>query len=201
LPSGGLLPPIQLVNVDPLLVQHTNIFSFPPKIIYQHENPNAVSIYFNNNCTITNPISGELIPVARGTLFGQLTLAGHGVGFGQAEVEAFQTEIETESETGTMPLVATPVTSVQIQDFSPDYNAGPPAPALLGGHLDSDGSFVFTINRLLANTTNYVQVSTNLASGNWQTIATFIPTTNTVTFVDPGATNSQQRFYRWLGPQ
>jgi hypothetical protein len=44
LPAGGLLPPIQLVNVDPLLVQQTNIFSLPPRIIYQHEDSTAVSM-------------------------------------------------------------------------------------------------------------------------------------------------------------
>jgi len=201
LPAGGLLPPIQLVNVDPLLVQHTNIFSFPPKIVYQHENPNAVPIYFNSDTTIIDPISDTPIHVARGTLFGQLTLAGHGVGFGQAETESFQAEFETESENGTMPLVAAPVTSVVIQDFAPDYNAGPSTPALSVASIGIDGSFSFSINHLMANTTNYIQVSTDLAPGNWQTIATFVPTTNTFTFVDTGATNNQQRFYRWLGPQ
>ena len=201
LPAGGLLPPIQLVNVEPLLVQHTNIFSFPPKIVYQHENPNAVPIYFNSDTTIIDPISDTPIHVARGTLFGQLTLAGHGVGFGQAETESFQAEFETESENGTMPLVAAPVTSVVIQDFAPDYNAGPSTPALSVASIGIDGSFSFSINHLMANTTNYIQVSTDLAPGNWQTIATFVPTTNTFTFVDTGATNNQQRFYRWLGPQ
>jgi hypothetical protein len=75
LPSGGFLPPIQLVNVDPLLVQQTNIFSFPPRIVYQHENSSAVSMYFNNDCVITNPATGDQIQAPRGTLFGQLTLA------------------------------------------------------------------------------------------------------------------------------
>ena len=47
LPGGGPLPAIQLVNVDLLLVEPTNIISFPPRIIYQHGNSTAVSVYFN----------------------------------------------------------------------------------------------------------------------------------------------------------
>jgi hypothetical protein len=195
LPAGGILPAIQLVNIEPLLVQQTNVFSFPPRIVYQHENSTAVSMYFNDDVVLPDPIHGTDIHVSRGTLFGQLTLAGHGVGFAETEIEAFQNEIETESATASMPLNAVPITSVQIEDFSPDYNAAPPK--LLAGHFAEDGTFVMTISHLPANTTNYVQVCTNLASGNWQTIATLVPTTNTVTVVDPDASKSQQRFYRW----
>jgi hypothetical protein len=199
LPSGGFLPPIQLVNVDPLLVQQTNLFSFPPRLIYQHENSTAVSMYFNRDCVITNPITGEQIPAPRGTLFGQLTLAGHGVSFSSFDIDTFQTEIETEAENGTMPLVATPITSVQIQDFSPDYNAVPFPAALSGGRLEVNGSFVFNISGLHLRTTNYLQTHDGFSAGGWQTIATIVPTTNTFTFVDAAATNHAQRFYRLIG--
>ena len=194
LPSGGSLPPIQLVNVDPLLVQQTNISSFPPHIVYQHENSTAVPVYFNTNCIIHDPTTGQDINVTRGTLFGQLTLAGHGVSFSSVEVEAFQTEFENESATATMPLNPAPSTNVTIVDFSPDYNA---APRSLGdGHFAAGGSFIFTVNHVVPNTTNYLQVSTGLASTNWQTIATFIPVTNTFTFTDPNVMNNPRRFYR-----
>ena len=46
------------------------------------------------------------------------------------------------------------------------------------------------------NTTNYLQVTSDFGSGNWQTIAMIIPATNSFTFVDPGAMNNPQRFYR-----
>jgi hypothetical protein len=36
LPGGGALPAIQLVNVDPLLVEQTNIVSFTPRIVRLH---------------------------------------------------------------------------------------------------------------------------------------------------------------------
>jgi hypothetical protein len=98
-----------------------------------------------------------------------------------------------------MPLVATPVTSVQIQDFSPDYNAVPFPAALSGGRLAVNGSFVFNISGLHLQTTNYLQTRDDLDAGAWQTIATIIPTTNTFTFVDTAATNHQQRFYRLIG--
>jgi len=194
LPAGGLLPPIQLVNIDPLLVEQTNVFSFPPRIIYQHGNSTAVSMYFNTDVTIPDPIGGTNIAVTRGTLFVQLTLAWHGAGFGQAEVEAFQAEIENEM-TNSMPINAAPIASVQVEDFSPDYNAA--LPKLAGGHIASDGSFTLTIAHLPADLATYLQVRTNLMSGAWQTIATIPPTTNSFTFSEPDASNIRQRFYRW----
>ena len=194
LPSGGSLPPIQLVNVDPLLVQQTNISFFPPHIVYQHENSTAVSMYFNNNCIIHDPTTGQDIQVARGTLFGQLTLAGHGISFSSVEVETFQTEFENEAATSTMPVNPTPVTNISIVDFAPDYNASPRA--LSGGRFSANGSFIFTVNQVVPNTTNYLQVCTDLASPDWHTLAMFIPTTNSFTFTDPDAVANPQRFYR-----
>ena len=194
IPGGGLLPAIQLVNVDPLLVQHTNISYFPPHVVYQHENPAAVPVYFNTNMIIHDPNTGQDIPVARGTLFGQLVLAGHGVSFSSVEVESFQNEFEDESATNTMPLTVSSITNITIVDFAPDYNAAPRS--LSGGHFGSNGQFVFTIEHLTPNTTNYLQVSTDLGAGSWQTIAMIIPTTNSFTFVDPAAMNSPQRYYR-----
>lgn len=46
-PALGSLPAIQLVNVEPLLVEQTNILAFPPRVVYQHGNSTAVSMYFN----------------------------------------------------------------------------------------------------------------------------------------------------------
>jgi len=195
LPAGGPLPPIQLVNVDPLLVQQTNLFALPPRVVYQHENSTAVSMYFNTDVVLHDPLDDTDIAVPRGTLFGQLTLAGHGVGFSSTEIETFQTEIENENQQGTMPVNPNPFTSVTIQDFSPDYDAGPPS--LSGGAFAADGSFRLSIAHVTENTTNYVQARSSLTSGIWQTIATIVPTTNRFDFVDPEATNHQHRFYRW----
>jgi hypothetical protein len=200
LPAGGLLPAIQLVNVEPLLVQQTNVAYFPPHLVYQHENSTAVSMYFNQDCTIIDPLSNTPIYVTRGTLFGQLTLAGHGIGFSQVETEAFQNEIENESATSSMPVNPIPTTTVQIQDFSPDYNALPPAPAMLGSRFMPDGSFAFKVSHLTVNTTNRLQVCTSIAAGDWQTIATIVPSTNTLTVLDADAVGHQQRFYRLVSP-
>jgi hypothetical protein len=134
--------------------------------------------------------------VTRGTLFGQLTLAGHGIGFSAFETEAFQNEIENESATSSMPVNPIPTTTVQIQDFSPDYNAVPPPPMMLGSRLMPDGSFAFTVSHLTVNTTNRLQVCSSLTSRDWQTIATIVPSTNTVTVLDADAAGHQQRFYR-----
>lgn len=194
LPSGGLLPPIQLVNIEPLLVQHTNITSFPPRLIYQHENPAAVPLYFNRDCVIPDVEGGTNINVARGTLFGQLTLAGHGVGFSQVEIESFETEFETEHGTNVMSLTQEPTTHVEIEDHAPDYNAKPPR--LEGSHRNSNGSLLFSLGRVPAGVTNYLQMRTNLHSGSWVTIATNITTTNATSFIDSEAGSRPQGFYR-----
>jgi hypothetical protein len=194
IPGSGILPPIQLVNVDPLLVQQTNISYFPPHVVYQHENSSAVPVYFNTNTVIHDPNTGADIFCPRGTLFGQLVLAGHGISFSSVEVESFQNEFENESATNTMPLTLAPVTNLTIVDFAPDYNAAPRA--LSGGHFAAGGSFIFTVNNVVPDTTNYLQVCTDILNPSWQTIATVIPTTNSFTFTDPAAVGSPQRFYR-----
>jgi len=197
IPGGGPLPSIQLVNVEPLLVQQTNISYFPPHVIYQHNNSTAVSMYFNTNVVIHDPISGNDISVQRGDLFGQLVLAGHGASFSSVEVEAFQVEFENEAgnTNALMPLVAAPITNIVIQDFAPDYNAAPRSVA--SGHFVSGGSFMFTVNNVTPNSTNYLQACGDLSAGDWQTIGTYITTTNTsFTFTDPDAQNNPKRFYR-----
>jgi hypothetical protein len=189
-----LLPPIQLVNVDPLLVPHSSVLSFPPRLVYQHENSTAVAMYFNNDVVIPDPLSGTNINVARGTLFGQLTLAGHGVGFGQFEVESFQNEIENESETNSMPVNPTPVVKVEVEDVMPDYHAAPTT--LARQQFDDRGGFRLFVEHAAVGETNYLQVRTNLNSGPWITIATNVPATNTFTITDSEAANHPQRYYR-----
>jgi len=193
LPAGGLLPPIQLVNVEPLLVQQANLYSFPPHLIYEHENSTAVPMYFNSDTVIPDVVNGTNINVARGTLFGQLTLAGHGVGFSSVEIEAFQNEIENESQTNSMPVNPTPIPKVTVEDFAPDYHAAPTE--LVSGHFDDQGGFVFSVGHL-GHGTNYLQVRTNLTLGQWTTIATNVSSTNTITLRDTQTANQVQRFYR-----
>ncbi len=54
-----------LYNMDPLIVDHGLITKFPPKVVYIHDNPEAVKVYDR----------------ATDSLFGWLILAGHGVDF------------------------------------------------------------------------------------------------------------------------
>ena len=105
----GGFPSVQLVNVDPLLVQSESITSFPPTVLYVHGNPSAVPLYFYNDIAA--------LGIHRGDLFGQLTLAGHGVGFRESDVAEFE-GAETESEThhGHLPLQANPIPHVNIVD-------------------------------------------------------------------------------------
>jgi hypothetical protein len=128
-PSLGGFPKIELVNVDPLLVQSTSITAFPPTVLYIHGNSSAVPLYFNT----------DLLPIGvhRGDLFGQLTLAGHGVGFTEADVPEFEAaEAEAETHNGRLPLQDNPIQHVDIVDeFS-----------CVG---DCDGSGVVTVDEIL----------------------------------------------------
>lgn len=192
IPASGALPAIQLVNVDPLLVENTVIYGFPPRAFYIHGNTNSVSVYFNANVTITNANGNVTIP--RGTLFGQLTLAGHGMSYGEFDITSFETEVETASTTSAMPLNGNPFKSVIIQDFAPDYNAvRAPQPAQY--HL-TNNTFAFTVFNVDVHSTNYVQASTSLSPGNWQNISTNIAVSNSFSFTDPLAGSNQRRFYR-----
>jgi hypothetical protein len=108
-PSLGGFPKIELVNVDPLLVQSTSITAFPPTVLYIHGNSSAVPLYFNTDILA--------IGVHRGDLFGQLTLAGHGVGFTEADVPEFEAaEMEAEAHNGRLPLQDNPIPHVDLVD-------------------------------------------------------------------------------------
>ena len=89
-PALGGFPNVELVNVDPLLVESASITSFPPRVLYIHGNSSAVPLYFYADI----PAFG----IHRGDLFGQLDLAGHGVGFRESDVAEFEAA-ETEAET------------------------------------------------------------------------------------------------------
>lgn len=108
-PALGKFPEIELVNVDPLLVESDSIGSFPPTVLYIHGNSSAVPLYFYTDI----PVFG----IHRGDLFGQLTLAGHGVGFTEADVAEFKVaETEAETHHGRLPLQDNPIQHVDIVD-------------------------------------------------------------------------------------
>ena len=108
-PALGGFPIVKLVNVDPLLVQSDSITTFPPTVLYVHGNSSAVPLYFYADILE--------VGIHRGDLFGQLTVAGHGVGFTEADVPEFEAaEMESEMHRGRLPLQANPVPHVNIVD-------------------------------------------------------------------------------------
>lgn len=128
-PGLGGFPKVELVNVDPLLVQSTSITSFPPTVLYIHGNSSAVPLYFNTDISA--------LGIHRGDLFGQLTLAGHGVGFTEADVAEFEAaEAEAETHNGRLPLQANPIPHVDIVDEV----------ACIG---DCDGGFKVTVDEVI----------------------------------------------------
>ena len=192
IPAAGPLPAVQLVNVQPLLVENAVIYGFPPRAFYIHGNTNAVPVYFNQDFTITNNNGSLTVP--RGTLFGQLTLAGHGMSYSEFEIASFETEMEAEMQTP-MPLTANPFPNVVIEDFSPNYYAVPPA--RLSRSYVSNGVFFLTVTNVTPLRTNYVQASSDLRTQNWVTISTNVPATNVFNFSSP-AVGTPQRFFRLL---
>ncbi|MBI3785750.1 MAG: hypothetical protein HY270_20345, partial [Deltaproteobacteria bacterium] len=137
-PALGGFPSVQLVNVDPLLVQSESITTFPPTVLYVHGNSSAVPLYFYAD------IAG--IGIHRGDLFGQLTVAGHGVGFTEADVPEFEAaETESEQQRGRLPLQDNPVAHVTIVDeVSPTPT--PAAPLCVG---DCTGEQAVTVDEIL----------------------------------------------------
>jgi hypothetical protein len=63
-----------LTNPTPLMVENPAITSFPPVVIYTHGNSSAVQVELG---------AGNVFGEPAGTVFGVLTLAGHGAGYGQ----------------------------------------------------------------------------------------------------------------------
>lgn len=128
-PSLGGFPKIELVNVDPLVVESDSITSFPPTVLYIHGNSSAVPLYFNADI--------PAIGIHRGDLFGQLTLAGHGVGFRPEDTAQFEAaESESETHHGRLPLRDNPIQHVDIVD----------AVACLG---DCDGGGAITVDEIV----------------------------------------------------
>ena len=139
-PALGGFPTVQLVNVDPLLVQSESITSFPPTVLYIHGNSSAVPLYFYAD------IPG--FGIHRGDLFGQLTVAGHGVGFRESDVAEFEAaETEAETHHGRLPLQANPIPHVNIVDeVSNTPTPTPTIPPCIG---DCNGGGGVTIDELI----------------------------------------------------
>ena len=193
IPAGGPLPAVQLVNVEPLLVENAVIYGFPPRAFYIHGNTNAVPVYFNADVHLTTP--GGNLTLPRGTLLGQLTLAGHGMSYSEYEIVTFETEMEAEMQSS-MPLSANPFPNVFIQDFAPDYSAMPPA--RISRAFVANNTFFLTVSNVTPRSTNYVQVCTNLWPTNWLTVATNVPNTNVFNFTNAAVGAYPQRFFRVL---
>ena len=191
IPAAGPLPAVQLVNVQPLLVENAVIYGFPPRAFYIHGNTNAVPVYFNRDFTITNNNGSMTVP--RGTLFGQLTLAGHGMNYASYEIASFETEMETETQTP-MPLTANPFFSVAVPDPAPNYNAIPAA--RLSRSYVSNGVFFLTVTTVTPHSTNFVQTCDDLRLTNWVTISTNVPSTNVFNFTEPSVGTFLRRFFR-----
>lgn len=100
--AGGSFPgATNLYNTMPLMVQNTNLTSFPPQVVYIHGMSTAVPIKFSSG-----PYAGQI--------FGILTLAGHGV-FGTNDSTG-QNQTKGQATTALQnALAATPPAPVEPQ--------------------------------------------------------------------------------------
>jgi PEP-CTERM motif-containing protein len=89
-------------NSTPLIVDNNSITSFPPVVIYTHGNSTAVPLMFE---------AGNVFGEPAGTVFGLVTLAGHGAGYTNSSTGV---NSPTDPETGRLADPA---------DFESAYNA------------------------------------------------------------------------------
>ena len=143
LPAGGTFPgATNMYNSLPLMVQNTNVTSFPPQVVYIHGMSTAVPVYFSNN----NPPRWT-----NGQIFGLLTLAGHGVyGTNNSTGQATSTaQATTQLQTALASATPAPV--------EPQYSNSVGAPVTLAGtnmifpakaddNTTSLGTFVLAVN-------------------------------------------------------
>jgi hypothetical protein len=123
-----------------LLVQSESITSFPPTVLYIHGNSSAVPLYFYADI--------PAIGIHRGDLFGQLTVAGHGVGFTEADVPEFEAaETEAEQQRGRLPLQTNPIPHVTIVDEV--SNTPTPTPTSAPWIGDCNGDQAATVDEIL----------------------------------------------------
>jgi hypothetical protein len=101
MPAGcGNLPAMTLYNSQPLLIANDTLTDppgFPPRVVYVHENTNAVPVYFKND------IAGW---GKAGDLFGWLVLAGHGASYTNSaeDIDEFETFMDTVPEMPVGPV-------------------------------------------------------------------------------------------------
>ena len=75
----------------------------------------------------------------------------------------------------------------------------PPSPAMLTNAAMLPNGFFFTVSSI-ANHTNVVQASTNLATTNWISLGTNFPAASSFNFTDSTALQFSNRFYRVVEP-
>lgn len=73
--GSGAFGVVRNLPSNPLLVAHDPIGTFPPQVIYIHENPAAVPVYFKTSGSTVIP---PILSWNAGQRFGYLVLAGHG---------------------------------------------------------------------------------------------------------------------------
>ena len=96
-----------------------------------------------------------------------------------------------DSLTNSLAVVATNL-AVLPTAVAQEVKAANPAVVVTGTRLEPDGlKFELQIS---GEASGIIQVSTNLTA--WATVAHFAGTNTTISFTDPGATNSASRFYR-----
>jgi hypothetical protein len=179
--GGGTFPgATNLYNDLPLLVQNTNVTTFPPQVVYIHGNSTAVP------CAFTAAVPA--IGANAGDIFGILLLAGHGINYKQ------DTSSQQQFQQAVAQMTEAPVAS-QYANWAP----GLKVPLQIAGiHLINGipqiGGYC------TANASLKLQSTTSLIGGPvWQDEVTTTGTTNSTFIVAPTSPSTASvKFYRMV---
>ena len=106
----------------PLVISNSGITSFPPVVIYTHGNSTAVPLY-------VGPKGIDGLGTDAGDLFGLLSLAGHGAGYGQGSTGGGSTDENTGMPATEMAFEQTYMSMPELPVL-PQYYLYPGGPAL-----------------------------------------------------------------------
>jgi hypothetical protein len=90
LPQAASFPGGTLYNPNPLLIFNDNLDRFPPKVVYIHGKSSWVWVLFKKD----DPGGAW----SANDVFGVLVLAGHGIGYGQRDIEEFDAFMRDQEE-------------------------------------------------------------------------------------------------------
>ena len=169
IPLGGSAPTVTVCNTIPLIVQNSDLTTFPPRVIYVHGNSTAVPVLFASNYPTLGVTAGET--------FGILLLAGHGVGYNQNntnDVAQFQQQVAQIPEQPVAPQYVTWAPNLNTNASTTNANSITltcSSNITVGANYSSGGAYVYYGSSASGGCSPPV-ITYNPASGSFFTVGT-----------------------------